>query len=167
MIVTNQTCCFLLTDLMTAQQNSYCISHLLGTVTTWWLDSDSIVTVANCRQHGDWAANCSVVTVLLAVNNGDYTVTVQHSNWWKRSFAVVVHSNGIFYAMSMCWMEEVGLNYVRIILSSWLFCHCPFLTNICVINQLQWLITHLTKFAYKFLCEKFRHVQTWRDQINC
>ena len=55
------------------QQNSYSISHLLGTVTTWRLDSDSIVTVANCRQQGD----CAVVTVLPAVNNSDYTVTDQ------------------------------------------------------------------------------------------
>ena len=61
-----------------AQQNSYCISHLLGLVTTWWLDSDSeVVTVANWRQHCDWAANGSVVTVPVAVNNNDYTVTVQ------------------------------------------------------------------------------------------
>ena len=34
------------------QQNSYSISHLLDTVTTQWLDSDSVVTIANCRQHG-------------------------------------------------------------------------------------------------------------------
>ena len=36
------------------QQNSYSISHLLGTVTTQWLDSDGIVTVDNCRQHSDY-----------------------------------------------------------------------------------------------------------------
>ena len=47
------------------------------TVTTWWLDTDSLVTVGNCRQHGDWAANGSVVTVLPGVKNSDYTVTVQ------------------------------------------------------------------------------------------
>ena len=41
------------------QQNSYSISHLLGTVTTQWLDSDGVVSVVNCRQHGD---------------HGDYTV---------------------------------------------------------------------------------------------
>ena len=33
------------------QQNSYSISHLLGTVTRQWLDSDGIVTVDNCQQH--------------------------------------------------------------------------------------------------------------------
>ena len=64
------------------QENSYFISHQLGTVTTW-LDSDGVVIVNNCQQHGDWAANGSVVTVLPAVNNGDYTVTVQSlcSHW--------------------------------------------------------------------------------------
>ena len=59
------------------QQNSYSISHLLGTVTTKWLDSDSVVTVVNCWQHGDYTAIGSLLTVLLAVVNGDYTVTVQ------------------------------------------------------------------------------------------
>ena len=33
--------------------NSYAISHLLGTVTTWLLDSDSVVTVGNYWQHSD------------------------------------------------------------------------------------------------------------------
>ena len=33
--------------------------------------SDGVVNVVNCRQHGDWAANSSVVTMLPAVNNGD------------------------------------------------------------------------------------------------
>ena len=40
-------------------------------------DSESVVTVNNYRQHGDRAANDSVVTMLPAVVNGDYTVTVQ------------------------------------------------------------------------------------------
>ena len=59
------------------QENSYSIGHLWGTVTTQWQDSESVVTVANCRQHSDKAANGSVVTVQPAVNNGDYNVTVQ------------------------------------------------------------------------------------------
>ena len=59
------------------QQNSYSISNLLDTVTTMWLDSDSVVTVDNCRQSGDCAAIGSEVTVLPAVDNGDYTVIVQ------------------------------------------------------------------------------------------
>ena len=46
------------------QQNSYSISHLLGTVITQWLDSDSIVTIDNCQQHSDWATNGCVATVL-------------------------------------------------------------------------------------------------------
>ena len=39
------------------QQNSYSISHLLATATTQWLDSDSVVTVDNCRQHGDYTVD--------------------------------------------------------------------------------------------------------------
>ena len=31
----------------------------LGTVTARWLDSDSVVTIARCRQHVDWATNGS------------------------------------------------------------------------------------------------------------
>ena len=59
------------------QQTSYSLGHLLGTVTTPWLDSDSVVTAATCQQHGDWAANGSVVTMLWAVSKGDNNVTVQ------------------------------------------------------------------------------------------
>ena len=42
---------------MSTQEISYSISHLLDTVITQWLDSDSVVTVDNCQQHGDWVAN--------------------------------------------------------------------------------------------------------------
>ena len=63
------------------QQNNYSISHLLGTVTAQWLDSDNEVTVDNCRQHGDYTVDqlCSQSrhTMLLAIVNSDYTVTVQ------------------------------------------------------------------------------------------
>ena len=59
------------------QQNSYSISHLIGTITTLWLDSDCVMTTGNCRQHGDLAAIGSVVTVLPAVVNSSYTVTIQ------------------------------------------------------------------------------------------
>ena len=34
------------------QQNFGSISHLLGTMTTQWLDSDHVITIVNCRQHG-------------------------------------------------------------------------------------------------------------------
>ena len=55
---------------------SLSISHPLGIVTRQWLDSDyGIVTVDNCWQH-QLLINC-VVTMLPAVNNGDYAVTVQ------------------------------------------------------------------------------------------
>ena len=43
-------------------------------VTTQWRDSDGVVTVDNCQQHGDYTVD--LVTVLPAVNNGDYAVTV-------------------------------------------------------------------------------------------
>ena len=33
--------------------NSFSISHLGSTVTTWWLDSDSVVTVDNFQQYVD------------------------------------------------------------------------------------------------------------------
>ena len=42
-----------------------------------WLDSNIVVTVANCQQHSDRAANGNVVAVLLAVYNSDYTLTAQ------------------------------------------------------------------------------------------
>ena len=49
--------------------NEFIHSHLLGIVTSpRRQDSDMVVTVANCRQHGDW---------LPAVANDDYPLTVQ------------------------------------------------------------------------------------------
>ena len=39
--------------------------------------SDGVVAVVNRRQHGDYTAIGSSVTMLLAVINGDYIVTVQ------------------------------------------------------------------------------------------
>ena len=33
------------------------LSHLLGTVTTQWLDSDGVVTLVNCRQHSDYTVD--------------------------------------------------------------------------------------------------------------
>ena len=58
------------------QWTTYSISHLLCTVTTWWLDSDSEVTFADCQQNSDRAASGSGVTMLPVFSNGDYTVTV-------------------------------------------------------------------------------------------
>ena len=81
------------TDLST-QQNFYSISHLQGTVTVLWLDSDCVATVENCQQHSDWAANDSVVTVLLAVVNSDCVATVencqQHSDLAANGSVVTV-----------------------------------------------------------------------------
>ena len=53
----------IITQFHCTQQNSYSISHLRDTVTTLWLDSNSIVTVHNCWQHSDYT-----------VVNIDYTV---------------------------------------------------------------------------------------------
>ena len=80
MIITSKSNKNVVTDeitiLLNTQQNSYSIGHLLGRVTTHWLDSDGVVTIANYQEHSDWAANGSVVTVLPAVNIGDNIVTV-------------------------------------------------------------------------------------------
>ena len=61
---------------MDTQKNSSSISHLLDTVTTQLLDSVSVVTDVYCRQQGDYTAIGIPVTVLPAVINEDYTVTV-------------------------------------------------------------------------------------------
>ena len=66
----------------TSQQNSYSISYLLGTVTTQWLDSDSVVPVDNCRQHGDFVylqhCHCPVIVKSLCLVG----------KWQNSSFAV-------------------------------------------------------------------------------
>ena len=69
--------CKVPTSKISTQQISYSISHLLGTVTTLWLDSDRVVPVDDCRQSGDYTAVGSSVTALPAVINGHYTVTIQ------------------------------------------------------------------------------------------
>ena len=56
---------------MNTQQNSYSFSHLDDTVTTK-LDSDGVVIVSMANTQ---LTNC-VVTVLPAVVNSDYTVTI-------------------------------------------------------------------------------------------
>ena len=63
-----------------------------------WLDSADVVTVDNCRQHGDGAANGSVVTMQPAVNNSDVTVQSPCSHcpvddWWISSFAACNQSS--------------------------------------------------------------------------
>ena len=48
------------------QQNSYSISHLLGTVTRQsWYYSPGVVAVDNCHQHSDYTVD------------DDYTINVQ------------------------------------------------------------------------------------------
>ena len=108
------------------------------TVTTWWLDSDSVATVVNCRQHGDYTAICSSVTTLPAVINDDYTVTVQsqcsdclEGDWWNRSFAVMdvvlpdlMRSKSLFSA----WKIHLYFIHLYVILAN-----CPsFYKKICM-----------------------------------
>ena len=70
---------------MLTQQNSYSISHLLGTVTTQCLDSDSVVTIFNCHFRLDVfqftvtlynpLARLVNVSVRVPVNGNTYQVT--------------------------------------------------------------------------------------------
>ena len=110
------------------QQNSYSISHLLETVTAWWQDSDSVVTVDNCQQHSNLscAANGSVFTVLLAVNNCDYSVTVLSpcthcllGNWWNRSFAVYIvnWNRKVGVKLWSVWQELLHLLVCQIVIT--------------------------------------------------
>ena len=46
-------------------------------MTSWRLDSDSVDNIANFWQHSDQTAIGGLVTVLQAVGNSDYAVTVQ------------------------------------------------------------------------------------------
>ena len=63
--------------IINTQQNSYSLSHY----TALWLHGGRRltlqVTVVNCRQHGDYTAFGSSVTVQLPVNKDNYIVTVQ------------------------------------------------------------------------------------------
>ena len=44
-------------ECLITQQNSYSVSRLLGTMNAQWLDSDGVVTVDNCRHHGDFTVD--------------------------------------------------------------------------------------------------------------
>ena len=64
------------------KETTICYKHsktsiLSVTMTTRRLDSDSEVTIVNCRQHGDYTVTGGSVTVLPAVSNSDFTVPVQ------------------------------------------------------------------------------------------
>ena len=98
---------------------------LIPSVTTlhcdYMVDTDGVVTIINWRQHSDYTAIGSSVTVLLAVNNGDYTISVHHvvtvqcSDWWDKSFAVyVVQHESVKHKTSMATQQldlmfQVGL----------------------------------------------------------
>ena len=66
---------FFFTGAVPVLQNSYSISQYAA---LWllWLESGGVVTIVNCQQHSDWAANDSVLTLLPAINS-DYTITFQ------------------------------------------------------------------------------------------
>ena len=74
---------------------------------TWrWLNGDGVVTAGNSRQYGDYIviiANGISVTELLAINNGDYTVTFQSP--CSHSVMYVVNDWKVVF---MCWWEFVS-----------------------------------------------------------
>ena len=85
----------------------------------------SVVTVANCQQHCDWAVNSRVLS-----DKGDYTVTVQSlciqylvGDWWDRSFTVYIvwFSQKLFlaiyrqYATMWCTQQLVNRNVVSLL----------------------------------------------------
>ena len=59
------------------QQNSYSTSHYAALLqhNHWSVTVQS--SPVNCQPRDDYTAVGSSVTVLLAISNGDYTVTVQ------------------------------------------------------------------------------------------
>ena len=65
------------------QQSSYSITPLHGTATLWWLNSGSLVAVDNCLKNGDCTVDHLCSHLLLAVNNADYTFTVQSPLFWN------------------------------------------------------------------------------------
>ena len=67
---------FLKYNQVSTQQNSYSISYLQDRETTWWLNSDIVVTVVNCWQQGDYTAIGTSVTMLPEFINSDYTINV-------------------------------------------------------------------------------------------
>ena len=141
--------------------NSYSINHPQDTVTTWWLDSDSVVTVDDCWHRGDWAANgsTSVFTVLLAVNNGDCTVIVQSS-----------------CSHCVLWVTD----WIRVLL-----CKCDVWAHLCLTCTTQvsldcrvtrvngeeilllmsmWSVEQLSIYLYTWLCRKLILYFRW---CNC
>ena len=77
----------------TAKLPFYSISHLLGAVSTQWLDSEGVITVDSCRHQGENTVDQLWVSLRLTFNNSDYTVTVLYcvvtvclvGYWWNRS----------------------------------------------------------------------------------
>ena len=62
---------FMICTCSTLQNSHHAVHCFSYTLTTWWLDSDGVVTVINCWQHSD----CCSVTLLPAVDSSDYIVT--------------------------------------------------------------------------------------------
>ena len=93
-------------QVISTQQNSYSISHMHGTVTTRWLDSENVVTNGNCRQLGD----CEVA-VLPAVNNIDCIVTIRHC---VVTCAVLVN-DGIGVLLCSCTAQWLALHVTRML----------------------------------------------------
>ena len=119
---------------------------LCCTVTARGLDSDGVVTVNNCRQHGDWAANGSVVPTLPAVNKGEWlihhcpvTILPQCS--------VVTDGMGVLLFSNQCWFSKnpnalIPLLFIR----SSTGCQWPNVFNIAPLSipSSPWRTSHLT-----------------------
>ena len=93
------------------QQNSYSVSHLLGTVTTLWLDSDYVVTVDNCRltvlQMAVQSQCCRQLTMVPTLSLSSHSeVTVQHSDWWNRSSRVLLYIWNYCILFSRPWIAD-------------------------------------------------------------
>ena len=80
MTVGNDSCCPLL------KFDKLSISHLLGTVTTQWLDSDGLVIVDNRQQHGDYTVDQLCMTTPSLSSH--CVATMPKGDWWNMSLAV-------------------------------------------------------------------------------
>ena len=76
--------CPMLLNTWLSQQNSYSVSHLLGTVTTQWLDSDCVVTVITQGLHS-WSTVespcCRHLTTLTTPSLSSHYVITAPSRW--------------------------------------------------------------------------------------
>ena len=86
----------------------------------------SVVTIVNYQQHGDYIAIGWSVTVLPAVSNSDYSVTVQLlylvGDWWNRTFAVYLAHQHAFdilkilkFLKCICFLNHLFCTFYSIL----------------------------------------------------